>query len=203
MYKVFINDRVIELTDNYDDYKSDYDTIFIRYGSEEALDETINLLRNSTVVKSVVIYCEDLEKSWDLFSNKFKLVEAAGGIIKNKDRILFIYKNDHWDLPKGKIESNESIENTALREVKEECGIGELAIVDDLESTYYIYRENGDDVLKKTSWFLMTTPEEGPFNGDSDEGISEVEWMNSSQWESENNKSYASVRNLLSSLFHG
>ena len=52
------------------------------------------------------------------------LIEAAGGLVKNENGdYLFIYRNDKWDLPKGKIEKDEKTKVAAVREVEEECGI--------------------------------------------------------------------------------
>ena len=42
-------------------------------------------------------------------------------VLNPQKEILFIYRNDTWDLPKGMVEKEESIEATALREVAEEC----------------------------------------------------------------------------------
>ena len=38
---------------------------------------------------------------------------------------LFIYRNDKWDLPKGKIEKNEVVIEAAVREVMEETGVAD------------------------------------------------------------------------------
>ena len=52
-----------------------------------------------------------------------KITAAGGKVINPKGEILFIFRNNKWDLPKGKAEDNESIADTAIREVKEEVGI--------------------------------------------------------------------------------
>ena len=200
MYKVFINDRSLILTDDYADYSSAYDTLFITYASEEAFFELIELLKESPVLKSVCVYHDQLDELWDVFTKKFTLISAAGGIVQNKDRILFIYKNKHWDLPKGKIENGESAETAALREVEEECGLKGLSLKGPHDITYYLFNEKGTTLLKKTEWFLMNSTQEGPLKGDEKEGITEVKWMDSSSWKSEQEKSFASVVNMLSSL---
>ena len=59
----------------------------------------------------------------------FPLVQAAGGLVENKNKqFLFIYRNNKWDLPKGKIEKKEKISNAAMREVMEETGVKNLKI---------------------------------------------------------------------------
>ena len=68
------------------------------------------------------------------------MVEAAGGLVFNKDGdILMIFRNGKWDLPKGKLEIGESIEECAIREVEEECGISGLIIEKKIKDTYNIY----------------------------------------------------------------
>jgi 8-oxo-dGTP pyrophosphatase MutT (NUDIX family) len=84
-------------------------------------------------------------------------VEAAGGLVKNGDgEYLMIFRNGKWDLPKGKREAGESMEQTAVREVMEECGLNGLALQDLLLTTYHTYTWQGVDVLKKTCWYTMT-----------------------------------------------
>ena len=45
-----------------------------------------------------------------------------------------------WEFPGGKIEKGESPAMAGLREVREECGILNLVIVNDLPSTYHTYK---------------------------------------------------------------
>jgi 8-oxo-dGTP pyrophosphatase MutT (NUDIX family) len=200
MYKVFINDRSLILTDDYADYSSEYDTLYITYASEEAFFETIELLRDSPVLRSVVVYNDNLDDLWETFCKKYTQISAAGGIVQNNNRVLFIYKNNHWDLPKGKMESGESSETTALREVSEECGLKELSIVGPHDISYYLFNEKGSTFLKKTEWFLMKSGTEGPLVGDENEGITDVKWMDSKTWKSDQESSFASVINMLQSL---
>jgi 8-oxo-dGTP pyrophosphatase MutT (NUDIX family) len=59
---------------------------------------------------------------------KAKVVEAAGGVIWRKTssgtKVAIIHRKRYndWTLPKGKRESGESWQETALREAKEETG---------------------------------------------------------------------------------
>ena len=74
-----------------------------------------------------------VEENWQDFCSKFIMVEASGGLVFNKDGdILMIFRNGKWDLPKGKLEIGESVEECAIREVEEECGIVGLNIIDKL-----------------------------------------------------------------------
>ena len=53
-----------------------------------------------------------------------KKVVAAGGLVTNdKNELLTMFRRGKWDLPKGKLDEEETIEACALREVREETGI--------------------------------------------------------------------------------
>lgn len=106
-----------------------------------------------------------------------KLIKAAGGLVQNSGYFLWIFRNNIWDLPKGKIEDNESITDAALREVKEECGLkGILEISHKIIVTHHTYQLRDVKILKETHWFFMQ------FDGDPntipqlEEGITEVSW---------------------------
>ena len=56
--------------------------------------------------------------------NMRETVKAAGGLVINKKgEILFIFRKGMWDLPKGKLDSGELLDETAIRETSEETGI--------------------------------------------------------------------------------
>lgn len=84
-------------------------------------------------------------------------IEAGGGLVTNgAGKVLLIYRYGKWDLPKGTREPGESFECTALREVEEECGIGELSIDEFICCTYHTFRRDGLFNLKCTNWFRMS-----------------------------------------------
>ena len=69
------------------------------------------------------LFCANLTQDWESFKKFFKVVHAGGGLVTNpKNEVLFIFRSNVWDLPKGRHEEGESIEETAVREVEEECG---------------------------------------------------------------------------------
>ena len=149
MYKVFINGKSLILTDNYEDYTSGYDSLFIRHSDNETLTTTVDLLIESPVLSTIYIFDENLTALWEAFNSHYEKVEAAGGVVKKGDLILFIYKNKHWDLPKGKMEKGEGREACALREVKEECGISKLDISDPIDTIYHVYKEASLQLFQK------------------------------------------------------
>jgi ADP-ribose pyrophosphatase YjhB (NUDIX family) len=124
---------------------------------------------------------EIITDNWENFCDKFTLIEAAGGLVYNyENQLLMIFRNGKWDLPKGKLEQNENIENCSLREVEEECGVNGLQIVSQLNKSYHMYFQNSW-ILKETNWFIMDTSFDGELIAQIEEGIQLVEWKSGEQ----------------------
>ena len=89
--------------------------------------------------------------------NKKKIVAAGGLVVNEKNEILFIFRRQHWDLPKGKLDEGETIEACAVREVQEETGLKKVEIVSFLCKTYHEYFDKwiNEDVIKESWWYLM------------------------------------------------
>ena len=131
----------------------------------------------------------------------FKLIPtviAAGGKITNsKSETLFIYRNDKWDLPKGKAEKNEQLPQTALREVKEETGVEDLKITKPLEITYHIFKRNDKYFIKKTYWFEMFSTFTGDLKPQKNEGITKVKWVSPKKLIKVRKNIYANIEALI------
>jgi len=77
---------------------------------------------------------------------------------KEKLFLLLHYPTGHWDFVKGKIENNESFEQAAIRETKEETGIIDIEFIKDFkEKIEYSFKFNGDIVQKEVIFFLAKT----------------------------------------------
>ena len=166
MYVVFVNDKPIIVTSS--QKKENSYPIYILKNS--VVEEIIHKFKNKDI-KGVNLYTPDLESGWKDFLKSFHTVSAAGGLVLNPNKeILFIFRSEKWDLPKGRIESGESIEEAAIREVEEECGIFNLKLVKPLITTYHTYFQDGLK-LKETFWFLMTSDSEETLVPQLEEGI--------------------------------
>lgn len=193
MHRVFVNDKPIILTTKVKKEKH-----FKNY-----LLSTVNIGKiikelNTTDLEGIMLIGKNEDKLLKSFLKKLPNVVAGGGkVFNDKGEILFIYRNDKWDLPKGKIEGKESIEETALREVEEETKVNGLKIVKPLETTYHIFKRNGRHQLKITYWFEMTSSYTGALEPQEDEGITKVEWLNSRQIKNAMDNSYANIRILV------
>ncbi len=82
---------------------------------------------------------------------------SAGGVVVFGNTILLLKKyNGDWVLPKGRIEKDEEVEATALREVLEESGV-KAEIIDYIGEIQYDYKnlQENEIVSKTVHWFLM------------------------------------------------
>jgi 8-oxo-dGTP pyrophosphatase MutT (NUDIX family) len=135
-----------------------------------------------------------LKNSWEAFQKHFKVVKAAGGLVVNdQNDFLFIFRGNRWDLPKGRIEKNESIEDTAVREVEEECGISGLELDKFLITTYHIFFQNEKDKLKVTHWFLMHSNFKESLTPQLEEGITIAEFKNKVKTQEALQNTYANI----------
>jgi len=101
---------------------------------------------------------------------------SAGGVVLRKERmVLLARRNEDWQFPKGQVEKGERIEETAVREVREETGI-EARIIKPLGRINYWYYREGRRIYKTVHFFLMEAVKENMERRDSE--MDEVRWFN-------------------------
>ena len=173
MYKVFYNQKPIFLTTDKNENSDEFPLFYATYTTAVRLIKALK----SKKVSGIYIYHAVREKLEKHFFKHFPIVEAAGGLVQHQDgRYLFIYRNNKWDLPKGKIEKREIVLNAAIREVSEETAVADLIVTKPLPTTYHIYNANGKYKLKLTHWYLMKTTYEGALVPQTEENIQKAEW---------------------------
>jgi 8-oxo-dGTP pyrophosphatase MutT (NUDIX family) len=178
MYKVFFNDRKLLLTDNFSRHFQVSYGLFYKYRDVDDLKELIEFYTKLSRINTLYLFSHDIDELRDAFRKCFRVILAAGGLVKNDmDEYLLIHRRGRWDLPKGKLSKKETVEEAALREVREECGLQELKINRPLLSTYHIYYIGNEMVLKKTQWFEMDYEGKTPPKPQTEEGIRTVEWV--------------------------
>ena len=139
-----------------------------------------------------------IEENWQVFCSQYIIVEAAGGVVlNNDDQILMIFRNGKWYLPKWKLETGESFEECAIREVEEECGITGLYIIEKTLETYHTYILRGKDVLKRTHWYKMKTNFDGELFPQIEEGITKVSWLYKHEISQKIKNSYGNIIDVL------
>lgn len=160
----------------------------------ESISKSLNF-DNQLVEKSI---SENPSFDLHVFSQNKLIIEAAGGLIINqKNELLMIYRKGYWDLPKGKLDPGETMEECAIREVKEETGLLNIQLIKSLHTTYHTYPIQEKIALKPSHWFLME------FNGtekpvpQTEEDITEIRWVNKSEAKQLLPLMYASIREMV------
>jgi len=109
-----------------------------------------------------------------------KIIAAGGLVFNEKKQLLMIFRRKKWDLPKGKLDDGEKIEDCALREVEEETGLKELVLKNFAGLTYHDYfdKYSQKNVLKETHWYEMFAPGDQSLIPQTEEDIEAIEWVN-------------------------
>jgi 8-oxo-dGTP pyrophosphatase MutT (NUDIX family) len=200
MYKVFIENRPIIFTD----VLPKGDNIFLIKSNSLASIEVnlFPLIHQTPADKEIHVYSKDLKKEFERLFNSYDKIEAAGGIVRRKNRFLFIKRNGFWDIPKGKLESYESIESCAVREIEEECGLKNPEIIDLICLTYHTYEYKGIPTLKKTYWFSLKYDGEKKLKPQIEEGITKIKWMKADKIEKVRKNTFSSIIEVLDFYFN-
>jgi 8-oxo-dGTP pyrophosphatase MutT (NUDIX family) len=193
MYQIFVNDKPIVLTT-----LVEQETNFKSYKLKTVNIEKVIKKLQQPEIQSIRLIGKNKNKLLKRFLKLLPNVIAGGGKVYNKKgKVLFIYRNGKWDLPKGKAESKETIKETALREVAEETGVRGLKITKPLETTYHIFKRYGKNRIKITYWFEMKTSYKGKLKPQKNEGITKVKWLKPDQIVKAMENSYANIMELV------
>jgi 8-oxo-dGTP pyrophosphatase MutT (NUDIX family) len=148
-----------------------------------------------------ILFNESFEMVKSLVFNHFIIIEAAGGVvINNLNEYLFIYRREKWDLPKGKLEKNESIEQCAQREIEEETGICNLNLQREITKTYHIYEENNRQILKISHWFLYNINNLQEGQPQQEEDISIISWFPKNELNIPLSNTYSNIQIVMNQL---
>ena len=193
MYKIFVGNKPIILTT-----KVETETNFKNFLIDSVdINKVLSKLKKDKY-DAVHLIGADKQSLLKSFLSLLPNVIAAGGKVhNNKNEILFIFRNGKWDLPKGKAEAKETINQTALREVEEETGISGLSIIKPLDITYHVFKRMDQFYIKITYWFKMHSEYEGVLIPQEKEGITEVKWISESKLTKVLNNSYANIKLLI------
>ncbi|MEC4050458.1 NUDIX domain-containing protein [Flavobacterium sp. SUN046] len=193
MYKVFVNDKPLFLT-NEVAKETDFQLFLLESVDIEQL--IVKMFNNK--IKKAYLYYPDEKEILKKVKEKIPVKRAGGGLVyNNKGEVLFIFRNGKWDLPKGGCEKNEEIEDSAIREVEEETGVDQLKITKKLQKTYHVFKRNGKYRLKITHWYEMKTNFTGTPIPQENEGIEKVAWLNPEQIKEAMKNSYENIKLLF------
>src|SRR5947209_9353514 len=127
MVKIFFNNKPLFLVDGIDKNLEEYlhhdDTVLIDEFNSHTIKAMIHEMELPRIHAGVFLHA-DVDAVLKAFKKKLVLVLAAGGFVHTpQQEILLIFRRGKWDLPKGKLEAGESLQECAIRELKEETGI--------------------------------------------------------------------------------
>lgn len=200
MYKVFFNAVPLIITSNRGE-AANYSHSCSVEPHECNPQNALRIIGRNPDVEALICCGSDQKQIYEEFKKHFKYIEAAGGVVFNgQNQILTIKRLGMWDLPKGKRERNESIEDCAVREVAEECGIPAPDITAPLPNTYHVYKLKGNFVLKCTYWFKMQSSATHKLTPQTEEDISEVRWLSGTEMAEFKRNTYASILDLLNTI---
>ena len=193
MQKIFVGNQPIVLTTKVEP-ESDFKNYLI---DTVDINKVLHNLKKEKY-KSIRLIDDNEEVLLKKFLRLLPNIVAGGGKVINSDgKILFIFRNGKWDLPKGKAEQKETIDQTALREVEEETGVKGLSITKPLEITYHIFKRNDQYFIKKTYWFEMFSDYIGDLKPQIKEGITKVKWVGPKKLKKVKKNIYANIEALI------
>lgn len=207
MYKIYINGTPLLLaaTAEAAGKVADERNMMARYmGNSRLLLSYFDMLEKNPRFESVTIFADDVEKLFSDFAGQFRVIEAAGGVVYNRqDEVLLIHRRGYWDLPKGKIDDGESREAAAAREVMEETGLSAVEMGEYLGLTYHTYRDKKSRrILKATYWYRMRAEREA-LAPQREEDIEHAEWRGLKDFFGSRPRVYGNIRDLLARELEG
>ena len=162
------------------------------------LKKLITAIEIGSISENLIILSDDLPWLHENFFSSFKIIIAGGGLVINqKGETLMMYRKKRWDLPKGKIEKEESVKIGAIREVEEETGVKVKSIIKKLGKTYHTYTLKDKWVLKETHWYLMEGDGTSKLVPQTDEDIEKVGWFDKKSRKENLKNSYVSIKDVF------
>lgn len=203
--KIYFDNKPLFLCDDVDSSLQPYlhhdDAVFIDEFSSQAVKSMVHEMEQPNIHAGIFFH-KDFAALKKAFFKKFTLIFAAGGFVQNeKGEVLMMFRRGKWDLPKGKIDHNESVEDCAVRETEEETGLKNIKLISPLLTTYHTYHEGSRHILKETTWFKMKVSGTQLLIPQADEGISKLEWVKKEGIKKYQNNSFPSIEDVLEAGF--
>lgn len=196
-YRIYINTNTLTITENPHQYYENHQQV------DNQNFDFLTFYTNQFKVHDVhfVLQVEDAKKALKQIKQTVSVIKAAGGVVSNPNHeYLLIFRNNKWDLPKGKIEKGEDKKEAAVREVEEECGVLIDRVIEKLDSTYHMYELNNEIILKKTYWYKMEVDMFSKLTPQIEEGITEVEWVSPKFMAQKMENTYPLIKEVISKM---
>ena len=185
--KIYFDNKPLFLCDAVDEDLQPYihhdDAIFIDELDSHTVKSMIHEMQLAKI-HAGVFYHSNLEELRKAFYKKFTIIQAAGGLVLNeKKEILMIFRRGKWDLPKGKLDKGEKLEDCAVREVEEETGLQKIKLLSPLLITYHTYHEGTKYILKESHWYNMKVSGNQKLVPQTEEDIDAIKWVTTKEAE--------------------
>lgn len=183
--KIFFDDKPLFLCDAIDPQIEPYlhhdDAVMIDELNSHTVKSMIHEMQQEKIHAGVFVH-SDLGELKKTFLKKFTLIQAGGGLVRNpKDEYLLIHRRGKWDLPKGKLDEGETLEECAIREVEEETGIMNIELGSPLLVTWHTYHQGTHHMLKESHWFHMSIKDQQELVPQTEEDITEAKWVSAAR----------------------
>jgi len=197
-YSIYFENRRVMLSENIEQHFINEFGLFVSYSSPQELPKILEFFQSANDVENVFITGKKADVLIEDFSSVFHVIIAAGGLVKNsKGEYLLIYRRNKWDLPKGKRDKGEKIEESALREVSEETGITNISLKNHLIDTFHTYKMGDELILKKTYWYEMEYNGNEQLIPQENEDILDAKWVSRDQLELCLSNTYNTIREVF------
>jgi len=198
---IYFDDKPVflcdEITPAINEYRQHPDSVYIDELSTAAINSLLHEI-NKPEFHAGIIFDQNFQKLKSDFFKHFMVIKAAGGLVKNhKGEILLIFRRGKWDLPKGKLDAGETIEECALREVEEETGLKNLELRKLLKITFHTYVQFGKHILKETHWYSMIAKGNENLIPQTEEDITETRWVKKTDLKNYLSNTFPAIAEIL------
>lgn len=201
MQNIFIHEKPViicdQVTENIRSQISSEQLILMQEPDTKNMDALLHTLEDNAI-HGYVWQSSHPESILSELMRHYEHWQAAGGLIVNeRGEVLLMFRRGKWDLPKGKMDANETPEMTAIREVKEETGLHHIHIESKLTDTWHAYRLFEKDIMKQTHWYKMQ------FSGTEltipqiEEDILDIQWIKPENIEKYLRYSYPNLKSVF------
>jgi 8-oxo-dGTP pyrophosphatase MutT (NUDIX family) len=198
---IYFDDKPVYLCDTLtpeiEEVRHHPEAVFIDELSTAAINSLLHEISKEQFHAGIIVH-DNFQKLKTAFFKHFRLVQAAGGLVKNGEgAILLIFRRGKWDLPKGKLDKGETLAECALREVREETGLSKLKGGKELAVTYHTYVQYGKHILKESHWYLMHARSAEKLIPQTEEDITEIRWVHKGELEPYLRDTFPTIASLL------
>ena len=198
MIKIYFNSRSIAIIQPQSPATEPSGALRIKEAAAGDLATLAQRFAKDAAPEHLEIEACDPQAVFKAITSHLRVDVAAGGLVRDAaGSALLIWRRGAWDMPKGHIEAGETLQQCALREVREETGLEHIALGGPICTTYHTYRDGQDFVLKESHWFRMALTAADEVRVQREEDIEKALWCDESQLQELLKKAYPSIRDVF------